>query len=142
MKAMENVMTTEARTGSSTTYKFEYGLPGFEHLSEFEFKNLDEFPPFKLFQSVEVPDISMIVLDGSLLNVYEHVTFPKHEMNILEMKNREYLRIFVILRLDDETKRFVANTKAPIILNTYTGFGKQIILDNPKLSEDYKLDNL
>jgi len=139
---MENVMTTETRTGSSTTYKFEYGLPGFENLSEFEFRNLDEFPPFKLLQSTDMPDISMIVLDGSLLNVFENVSFPKHEMNILGLENREYLRIFVILRIEEETKHFVANTKAPIILNTYTGFGKQIILDSPGLSEDYKLDNL
>ena len=139
---MENVMTTEARTGSSTTYKFKYGLPGFEHLSKFEFKDLDEFPPFKLFQSIEMPEISMIVIDGSLLNIYEGISFPKHEMNILELENRQYLRTFVILRINEETKHFIANTKAPLILNTYSGFGKQIILDNPNLSEDYKLDNI
>lgn len=133
--------TDQKRTGSSTTYKFEYGLPGFENLSEFEFINLDEFQPFKLFRSVAMPEISMIVLDGNLLKVYDNVSFPKHEMKILGLENLKYLRTFVILRIEEKTKHFVANTKAPLILNTYSGFGKQIILDDPNLSEEFKLDN-
>ncbi len=137
---MSNVMTKEAKTGSATIFNFEYGLPGFEHLSEFEFKNLEDFPPFKLFQSTELPDISMIVLDGSLLNIFDDISFPKNEMRNLEIEDQKYLRLFVILRIDEETKHFVANTKAPLILNTFTGNGKQIILDDPKLSEEHKLD--
>lgn len=91
---MHDVMTTEKRTGRSTTYKFEYGLPGFESLIEFEFKNLDEYPPFKLFQSTVMPEVAMIVLDGALLNIYENVTFPKHEMQILGFKGFELFQGF------------------------------------------------
>ncbi len=133
-------MTKESKTSHETKFNFEYGLPGFEHLSEFEFKNLDDFPPFKLFQSTELPDISMIVLDGSLLNIYNDVSLPKNELRNLEIEEKRYMRLFVILRIDEITKHFVANTKAPLILNTYTGSGKQIILDHPKLSEEHKLD--
>lgn len=136
---MENVMTKKIK--SSATYKFQYGLPGFEHLSEFEFVDLDEYPPFKLFRSTSRPEISMIVMDGQLLKIYETINLPRHELNILNLRDKEYLRIFVILRVDEKTKSFVANTKAPIILNTYNGLGKQIIIDNSSLSEEFKLEN-
>lgn len=135
---MEKVITKKQK--SDTTYRFEYGLPGFEHLSEFEFVNLEDFPPFKLIRSTTEPDISMIVLDGALLHLYERVTFPKIELSNLDLADRKYLRIFVILRIDENTRQFVANTKAPILLNTYSGFGKQIILDDAQLSEEHRLE--
>lgn len=135
---MEKVMTKKAKT--DTTYKFEYGLAGFEYLNEFEFVDLDDFPPFKIFQSTENGDISMIVIDGQLLNVYQFSFFPRLELENLEIKNETYLRTFVILRIDEKTKTFVANTKAPLVLNTYTGVGKQVILDNSNLSEEHKLE--
>jgi len=136
---MEKVLTQ--KQGINTTYKFEYGLPGFEHLSEFKFLDLDDYPPFKLFQSTANPEISMIVMDGELLKVYDTVSFPNFEMKSLELNNVEFRRIFVILRIDDQTKHFVANTKAPIVLNTYSGLGKQIILDGSQLSEEFRLEN-
>ena len=135
---MEKVLVQKQK--SNTTYQFEYGLPGFEHLSEFEFVNLDDFPPFKLFRSTESPDISMIVIDGGILNVYNDVSFPKMELSNLNLKDEQYKRIFVILRIDEKTKHFVANTKAPLLLNTYTGYGKQVILDDTRLSEEHKLE--
>ncbi len=135
---MEKVITKKKQ--SSSIYNFEYGLPGFEHLSKFEFKNLEDFPPFKLFQSVDIPDISMIVIDGRLLKIYENVAFPNQELSNLNISDKKYMRIFVILRIDEENKHFIANTKAPILLNTYSGLGKQVILDSTELSEEYKLD--
>jgi flagellar assembly factor FliW len=139
---MEKVLTKESKAKSNTVYRFEYGLPGFENLSEFEFQDLDDFPPFKLFQSTEIPDISMIVIDGSLLSIYQDIPFPKHELINLKIEKSESMRIFVILRIDEKSKHFLANTKAPLVLNTHTGCGKQVILDSPKLSEEYKLDQL
>ena len=135
---MEKVLIKKKK--SSPVYNFEYGLPGFEHLSKFEFKNLDDFPPFKLLQSVDIPEISMIVLDGRLLKVYEKITFPHQELSNLNISDKKNMRIFVILRIDEEKKFFIANTKAPIILNTYSGLGKQVILDSAELSEEHKLD--
>jgi flagellar assembly factor FliW len=135
---MEKVMTQ--KTTKNTIYQFEYGLPGFEHLSKFEFLDLEEYPPFKLFRSTETPEISMIVMDGKLLQVFDDITFPGAELSTLNLPDEKYMRIFVILRIDEKTRHFVANTKAPLVLNTYSGYGKQIILDDQKLSEEHKLE--
>ena len=83
----------------------------------------------------------MIVIDGQLLDVFKSVNLPSFEMQILEINKRNDMRIFVILRIDENARNFVANTRAPIILNIQTGFGKQIILDDKNLSEEYLMGN-
>ncbi len=118
---------------------FHYGIPGFENLCEFTFEELKDYPPFQLFRSLEEPELGMIVLNARYLKPYQNVSIPKGELHKINAEYQKDVEIFVILRVKPQTKQFVANTKAPLIVNKQCGQGNQIILDHKNLQGEYPL---
>ncbi len=130
------------RKSKTMIYTFKYGLPGFENLNEYRLEDLEDYPPFKLFKSCEDDNISMIVIDGELLEIFPEIQIPKKELIKLEISDSINTQIYIILRIDEDTKEFVANTKAPLILNTDNGLGNQIILESKILSVKHPMKSI
>jgi len=119
--------------------KFHYGIPGFETLCDFTFEDLKDYPPFQLFRSLEEPELGMIVLNARYLKPFKSVMIPKGELHKINAKHQRDIEIYVILRVKPQTKQFVANTKAPLIVNKRRRKGNQIILENRDLQGEYPL---
>ncbi len=121
---------------------FKYGIPGFEDVKEFYLEDIEEYPPFKMFQAKEYEDIAMIVINAQLLSSYEYMKIPSAELRKLDIKDPNNVEMYVILRANQEEQQFTANTKAPIIINLSNMRGNQVILDSNQLSSQNRLDTL
>ncbi|HMA62448.1 MAG TPA: flagellar assembly protein FliW [bacterium] len=124
----------------SPTYNFRFGIPGFENLQKFVFQDLEKYPPFQLFKSQEQEDLSMLVLNAKYIRKLKDLSIPGHELEQIGSKNQDEIEIFVILRVDQATKQFVANTKAPLIINLQNKLGNQIIIEGQDLESAYPLE--
>lgn len=118
----------EITVGKDYIFYFPDGILGFEHLREFVLINEEETAPFKWLISLEEPHIGFPLLSPWLLDV---------EYNPGKEFLQENLVLFVIVTLEDENKQMTANLKAPVIFNSYTQDGKQVILPQEKYSTNF-----
>ena len=117
------------------------GLPGFENLTAFSLAELEGYAPFCALQSVEHPEISMLVIDAKLLAIWKDIDIPPRELQILDLETTGDSEQYVILKIDQGTQEFTANIKAPIVFNPASGAANQVILDNASLSVEHPLNN-
>jgi len=118
---------------------FDYGLPGFEELKKFAILDIEEYNPFLLLHSVEDQNIAMIVLSAGQLDLEDDLHIPEQQLKELNENEEHELGVFLILKIMDSGKEITANTKAPVLINFQNQKGRQIILDNEKLSMDYPI---
>ncbi|MCF7885855.1 MAG: flagellar assembly protein FliW [Candidatus Marinimicrobia bacterium] len=117
-------------SNTSQTFLFRFGIPGFENLQKFVFQSLDKYPPFQLFRSVEETDLNMLVLNAQYIKELEKIEIPHQELNKIGAEDKNQIDMYVILRVRPNTKQFVANTKAPLIVNGAQNLGNQIMLED------------
>ena len=111
---------------------FNKGIPGLDKLKKFILLDLEEYKPFKLLQSLEDDEIALIVISP-----YEF--FDDYEINLgdetiknLNIKSPKQVSILTTITLNSDVKKITTNLQGPIVINTSTNFGEQIILDNAK----------
>lgn len=124
---------------ASEPITFKYGIPGFEHLSKFIFQDLVNYPPFQIFRSLEEDDLSMIVLNAKYLKDLEGLKIPNNELQQINADSQKDIDMYVILRVKAENKQFVANTRAPLIVNKSNNLGNQIVIEKEGLLTDYPI---
>jgi len=127
-------------TNENTVY-FRYGIPGFETLTKFLIADFKDFSPFKVLQSLEDPEVTLLVLDINLIETSFRLKIPKTDLRKINISGNGYdqnVDVFVVLKYDKAAKKFTANIKAPIIINTQEQIGCQVILDDD-LSVHYPL---
>ena len=117
------------------------GLPGFEDLHTFMLGSLEGYAPFSALQSLDEPDISMLVIEASLLAVWKDIEIPPRELKILDIDKTDDAEQYIILRVNHGTQEFTANIKAPIVFNPKSGAANQVILDNANLSVEHPMAN-
>ena len=111
---------------------FEYGLPGFDGLKNFELAALEQVGFFNLSSS-EQENISLLLIDP-------YIYFPNYEIEIddnttkrLGIKDATDVLVLSVVTLNDDVEKITVNLRAPIIINLTTGKCEQVILDR----EDY-----
>jgi len=102
--------------------------------------DLEEYPPFKYLQSVEYPEITLLIIDCQLISVETGFTIPTRELVKLGIAADKHLQTYIILKADNQRKRFTANLRAPVLINTKTSIGQQIILDDETIDIEYPLN--
>jgi flagellar assembly factor FliW len=118
---------------------FKYGIPGFESLTKFLIKEVPEYSPLLLLQSLEEPEVSLIIADPAVFQIEKILNIPAENKNKLKIQSDSEMNLYVILSFDSQSQQFTANLKAPIIINKILNQGQQIILDDPTLEINYHL---
>jgi flagellar assembly factor FliW len=108
-------------------FTFADGLLGFEELKQFVLVSDESTVPFKWLISVDSPDIGLPLLSPWLIDL--NYRPGKHAEG-------EDMAAFVVVTLSN-IKGMTANMKAPIIFDTNTQTGKQIILPSDKYRTDF-----
>jgi len=111
---------------------FSDGIPGFEDLTDFIVCPIIDYKPFQVFQSLQSPEIGMIILPiinkflspanmttDLLISIYQKEISPDND-------------IYFICRFSD--KHITINTKAPLVINLNTKSGFQPIIDHDDLN--------
>jgi len=116
--------------------KFPQGIPGFPDCNRFLLmsENEDEDMFFWL-QSLDNGDVAF-----TLMNIYK--TLPDYDPQVDEEELDELgsvegtpLEIYNIVVIPDYVRHMRVNLKAPIVINSETGLGKQVICSN----DDYPI---
>jgi flagellar assembly factor FliW len=111
---------------------FNKGIPGFNELKKFILLDLQEYEPFKLLQSLENDEISLIVTSPyEFFSEYE-IKLNEETIKNLKIDSPEQAIILTTVTLNSDVKKITTNLQGPIVINTYNNFGEQIVLDNSK----------
>ena len=111
---------------------FNKGIPGFNELKKFILLDLQEYEPFKLLQSLEDDEISLIVTSPyEFFNEYE-IKLSDETIKNLKIDSPDQVMILTTVTLNSDVKKITTNLQGPIVINTSNNFGEQIVLDNSK----------
>lgn len=111
---------------------FNKGIPGFNELRKFILCELKEYQPFKLLQSVEDENISLLLTSPyEFFKDYE-VKLSEEIIKNLGIKSPQEVMILTTVTLNSNVKKITTNLQGPIVINISNNFGEQIILDNKK----------
>ncbi|WP_315070741.1 flagellar assembly protein FliW [uncultured Clostridium sp.] len=111
---------------------FKKGIPGFNDLKKFILLNLPEYEPFKLLQSLEKDEISLIVTSPfEFFKDYE-IKLSEETIENLKLESHKQVMLLTTVTLNSDVKKITTNLQGPIVINTSNNFGEQIIQDNSK----------
>ena len=140
VKPFKKRLTTrmgEVEYTNQDVFFFENGIYGFEDLKGFVIiplpsENVPEF--YRYFQSVEEPDLSLIIMNVVFSSKGEGIIKVKDLAVHFEKRNLKPsdVSIYLVTSIhnQDGKQRISVNTKAPIILCPGHQKGWQVVLDN------------
>lgn len=111
---------------------FNKGIPGFNKLKKFILLDLQEYEPFKLLQSLEDDEISLIVTSPYEFFYEYEIKLSDETIKNLKIDSPEQVMILTTVTLNSDVKKITTNLQGPIVINTSNNFGEQIILDDSK----------
>ncbi|MFC5401750.1 flagellar assembly protein FliW [Cohnella soli] len=127
-----------------TVFVFAEGIPGFEQEREFCVVQFEEHLPFKYLQSLHAPEVSFIIV-----NPFEFVTsyefdLSEVDMEVLQVKATQIetakdLLIYTIVNMNDELSEATINLAAPVLLNSASKQGRQIVLMQGNYATKHRL---
>ena len=115
---------------------FPDAIPGFPDATRFLLMNKDESEDmFFWLQCLDDGDVAFTLMDVyQVLGDYDPMV-DSEEIQALGDISGAPLNIYNIVVIPEDVKQMRVNLKAPIVINTDTGVGKQVICSN----EDYKI---
>ncbi len=110
---------------------FASGLLGLPVAKRFVMLDEKEDAPFLWLQSVDEPALAFIIMDPLVIKGDYKINLKRHDVSDLGEPKEDDLVVLVILTAHDgDDIRMTANLKAPLIINTSTMKGKQIVLQD------------
>lgn len=122
--------------------EFEAGLLGFEQYKKYTLifdSDSQEQPVISWLQSVEEPALALPVINPFMIKEdYNPVVEDEVFKNIGEI-NDENLAVFIVLTVPADVKDMTANLRAPILVNSDTRKGCQVIVENQEYQVRYEV---
>jgi flagellar assembly factor FliW len=109
------------------------GLPGFELMKRFVLLGTeDTASPFKWLQSVDNPELAFALVDPFAVKKDYDIEIDDETTKKLEIERVEEVLVYSIIVIPEDLTRISMNLKAPVIINTKTKNGAQVVLDTDK----------
>ena len=113
---------------------FADGIPGFPELERFLIVELHEDGAFQQLQSVDDPDIAMIVCVPWLFFPDYAPVLTDAEQDELEIQSSDDAVVFVPVSFDNASKQVFLNLLGPFVVNSATRRGRQLVLTDSSYS--------
>ncbi len=116
------------------------GIPGFRDNKKYVLLQKEETIPFLLFQCLDDPNLSFVVLDP--IKIFPEYTIEQEYLEKLVAwdLDKDEISCFVIVTIPNgNPEKMTANFMAPLIINNNLKEGLQIILQNSNYSHQQKL---
>lgn len=108
---------------------FKKGIPGFKDLNKFVIAGIEGNDVFKLLQSIENPDIALVIVSPfDVMKEYE-VELNEEVTKELSIKKPEDVVLYNVVTVNSDVKKITANFMAPIVINITNNYGEQLILE-------------
>ena len=140
---MRKIKTTrfgEIEEDEGKIVRFAAGLPAFEDEHEFIIVPYDEESPYVFLQSATTPDLAFLM-------TIPFIFFPDYEFRLeddvlksLALESQEDLLLYTLLTIPgSDIREMTANLLAPIVINSRTNEGRQVVLDKSSYCTKHKL---
>lgn len=123
---------------------FDEGLPGFEVSKKYTILcQTKEESPFRWLQSVDNPDLAFVIVDPFFIRKDYDINIGEEIVSSLGIENEKDIAVYSIVVIPEDATKMSMNLKAPIIINTKSNKGAQVVLDTEKYSvRHYILEEL
>jgi flagellar assembly factor FliW len=118
---------------------FEEGLIGFSECKDFVLMENEGITPFRLLQSLDVPQVGFLVLEPTVLipDYYQQIPVREWESVGVAGETRPLALVIAIIGPTPETS--TGNLQAPLLVNYEKMIGKQVILTDSSFSVRHPL---
>jgi flagellar assembly factor FliW len=120
--------------------KFVGPMLGFENADRYALVDAAPGSPFKVMQLVSDPDVSFLVTDPAVFFPDYSVQLTREQAAELELTDPSRAAVMAVVTIDRDAGRATANLYAPVIVNTETLLGKQILLKDSGYAMDEPLE--
>jgi len=118
---------------------FPWGLPGFPEQKKFVPINLGQGNSLFFLQAIDLPELTFIIADPFQLMANYVVDIPQEDLEALQIKTSEEAVVYVILTFRQDGQEITDNLVAPLVINTVTRTGRQVILHNSPYNSRFPL---
>lgn len=119
---------------------FEDGIPGFGHVKKYVMiKNPNPELPFNWLQGVDEPSLAFVVVNPFLFKEDYEFNIPQGIIEDLYIEDIQDVLISSIVTVPENIIDTTMNLKAPVIINTKSKKGKQLVLETDEYEIKYKI---
>jgi flagellar assembly factor FliW len=111
---------------------FPDGLLGFEQSKRFVICDHDEKTPFKWLQSVNDPNLAFVIISPFEFMPGYEVELGRDDVLKLGLKDVRGAAVYVLVTIPQDPSMMTANMQGPLVLNTETRTGRQVVLSDGK----------
>ena len=115
-----------------TVYTFKEGIPGLRSITQYTIIESDETAPFNWLQACESPYLSLMMLDPVLIDPEYNVPLNPEYSRVLGEFTPDDIAIRVLIVVPEDPKNMTANMLAPILFNTRTRKGAQVVVEGTR----------
>jgi flagellar assembly factor FliW len=119
--------------------EFARGLLGFEKLRQFVHLQLEDEAPFGWLQSLEDPQVAFVVVNPAVFFPHYKIEIDPRELGDVHPGPNERLEILGICTIPNSFSEVSMNLLGPLVINTATRKGKQLVLNRSGYTTRHKL---
>ncbi len=123
----------------SALLTFPEGVIGFRDATRFVMFECTDDGLFKWLQSCDRPDLAFVICEASIIVSNYQILIGDKERQTLKLDKPEDAVVCLILVIPKDPSQATANLLGPLVMNTETRLGMQIVVVNPQYSTRYRL---
>lgn len=118
---------------------FSEGLLGFENLKKYFVVDPGDSTLILWLQSTEDEKVAFPIIEPKIFKPDYIAKLLPADLNGLELESLSNAKLYAILTIPANVVEMSANLKAPIVINSQKKVGKQIVLQDSKLSVKHEM---
>lgn len=118
---------------------FPEGVIGFRDATRFVMFECSDDGLFKWLQSCDRPELAFVICEASLIMPDYKIMIGEKERQVLKLEKAEDAVVCLILVIPKNPQDATANLLGPLVMNTETRLGMQVVVVNPQYSTRYRL---
>ncbi|MDD3840306.1 MAG: flagellar assembly protein FliW [Clostridia bacterium] len=112
-------------------FTFVKPILGFEEYKYFVIlEHKDKHIPFKWLQSVEVSELSFVVVDPKIFLPDYQPAVRQNVLKPLDIESQQDIVLYSIVVVPEDIKKMTANLKSPLVFNMKNKTAIQLVLDD------------
>lgn len=118
---------------------FPEGVIGFRDATRFVMFECSDDGIFKWLQSCDRPELAFVICEASIIVPNYEILIGEKERQVLKLAKPEDAVVCLILVIPKNPSDATANLLGPLVMNTETRLGMQVVVVNPQYSTRYRL---
>ncbi len=118
---------------------FSEGLLGFENLKKYFVVDPGDSTLILWLQSTEDEKVAFPIIEPKIFKPDYIAKLLPADLNGLELESLQTAKLYAILTIPANVTEMSANLKAPVVINSNKKVGKQIVLQDSKLSVKHEM---